>query len=286
MNEIEDFKNSLVSIIIPVYNAEFTIKRCLNSIINQNYQNLEIIIINDGSTDGTQDILMEYAKLDARIVVRNIENSGVSYARNLGLKIATGKYIQFVDSDDWITTEATGMLVEAISQDCEMVISDYTRVFEKRELIRGDIKTKGVITRTEFALEMMKAPANFYYGVLWNKLYSAEIIKCHKLCFLEGLSWCEDFQFNLEYLKYVKSVYILHQSLYCYIKTKGSLSSVGCDIKEVVNMKTTLFKYYKSLYESMDLYDENKMKIKRFYVDFARDTIKSFKKVSETDIED
>lgn len=283
MNQTENFQNNLVSIIVPAYNAESTISRCLNSVIKQSYKALEIIVIDDGSTDRTLDILDEYAGADSRIIAMHIENGGVSHARNVGLEIATGQYIQFVDSDDWVEEDATEMLVRGISQGCELVISDYTRVLENSKQIRGDIKTQGVMTRTEFALEMMKAPADFYYGVLWNKLYSAELIKQHGLCFCEELSWCEDFQFNLEYLEYVKHVYILHQPLYCYIKTKGSLSAFGCDIKEVVNMKTTMFKHYKALYESLDLYEENKRKIKRFYIDFARDTIKSFQKLHEAE---
>ncbi|WP_317855565.1 glycosyltransferase [Chakrabartyella piscis] len=278
MKDKENPQNDLVSIIVPAYNAEATIKRCLDSIVKQSYREIEIIVINDGSIDDKHDILEEYKQLDSRIIVIHIENSGVSCARNEGLAVAKGKYIQFVDSDDWIEADTTKLLVQAIWNDCELVISDYTRVFEKRKMVCGDIKTKGIITRTEFALEMLKAPSNFYYGVLWNKLYHADIIKEHNLSFSEELSWCEDFLFNLEYLQYVKWVYILHQPLYDYVKTKGSLSSIGGDIKEVVGMKTALFKHYKSLYESMDLYNENKMKINRFYIDFARDTIKSYHK--------
>lgn len=278
MTHATHHKDSLVSIIVPVYNGASTIRRCLDSIIGQSYEALEIIVVNDGSTDNTQEILDEYVALDARIIVVTTKNGGVSHARNFGLGFVTGAYVQFVDADDWVEVDATRLLVEALSPDCEMVISDYTRVLEKGELIRGDIKTPGVITRTAFALEMMKAPANFYYGVLWNKIYRTEIIKAHNLSFSEELSWCEDFQFNLEYLAYVKQVYVLQKPIYCYVRTKGGLSAFGCDIKEVVNMKTTMFKHYKALYESIDLYQENKRKIKRFYVDFARDTIKSFQK--------
>lgn len=278
MTNTSQYQPSLVSIIIPAYNAEASIQRCLDSIVNQTYKALEIIVVNDGSTDHTLDILNQYVQLDARMIIKDIPNGGVSHARNVGLDTATGQYVQFVDSDDWLSLDATEQLVQAISYNCQQAISDYTRVLEKRELVRGDIKTQGMMSRANFALEMMRAPANFYYGVLWNKMYSMQRIKENHLQFDEDINWCEDFLFNLEYLQYVKQVYVLHRPLYFYVKTKGGLSSVGCDLKEIVTMKTTLFKHYKALYESIDLYDENKLKIKRFYIDFARDTIKSYKK--------
>ncbi|MFI3237201.1 MAG: glycosyltransferase family 2 protein [Lachnospiraceae bacterium] len=278
-------KNPLVSVIVPAYNAEASIENCLNSIINQTYKELEIIVINDGSVDNTKEVLHKYEVFDARIVVKNIANSGVSSARNLALSIANGELIQFVDSDDWIAKEATQMLVNAMMNNCELVISDYTRVFEKTEIIRGHIKRSGAISCKEFALEMMKAPANFYYGVLWNKLYKASVIKKYQLSFAKEMQWCEDFQFNLEYLQHVKNIYVLQTPLYFYVKTKGSLTSLGTDVKEIVNMKTTIFQDYKALYQSMDLYNDNKFKIKRFYVDFARDHIKKLKVIKGVGVE-
>lgn len=269
--------NPLVSIIVPVYNGELVVERCLCSLKSQTYDNLEFIIINDGSHDHSKQIMDKYAQLDSRFHMVHKENEGVSVARNLGLSLAKGEYVQFVDCDDWLTTDATQSLVDAISNNCEMAICDYNRVVEKNILVRGHMFVNGVISQEEFALQMMRAPANYYYGVLWNKLFRLDIIREHELDFPKERDWCEDFQFNLEYLKYTKQVYVLPRELYYYVRTKGSLSTLPLDIREVFKMKTALFEYYKSLYESLNLYDDNKMMIRRFYVDFARDKTKNVK---------
>lgn len=269
--------NALVSIIVPVYNRENVLERCLCSLKSQTYENLEFIIIDDGSSDHSPQILDKYAALDSRFHIIHKENEGVSATRNLGIKLAKGKYIQFVDSDDWLANHATEDLVAAIIHNCDLAICDYNRVVEKNIVVRGHMFVDGIISREEFALQMMRAPANYYYGVLWNKLYRLDIIQKYALNFSEEWDWCEDFLFNLEYMKYIKNVYVLPKELYYYVRTKGSLSSVAGDAKEIFKMKTSLYEYYKSLYEDLDLYSEHKLYIRRFYIDFARDKVKSVK---------
>lgn len=278
--------NPLVSVIVPVYNGERVVERCLCSLRAQTYDNLEFIIINDGSTDHTEQILDKYASLDSRFRVMHVENAGVSEARNLGLSIANGVYAQFVDCDDWLTNDATSSLVTAILNNCEMVICNYNRVVERNIVVRGHSRVEGRITSEDYALLMMKAPANYYYGVLWNKLFRLDIIREHHILFPKERDFAEDFQFNLEYLKYVNHVYVLQRELYYYVLTRGSLSAFPFDVKEVINMKTALFEYYKSYYESIDLYDNNKMIIRRFYLDFARDKIKGVKIIRGVNVKD
>ena len=112
---------------------------------------------------------------------------------------------------------------------------------------------------------MMEAPANFYYGVLWNKFFKADIIRrFHLLCSPE-LNWCEDFRFNLEYLLYVGKVGVVARPLYYYVKTRGSLVDTQINFQVTVRTKRILFDHYKELYQTIDLYEENKHKIKRFY---------------------
>ena len=160
-----------VSIIVPVYNAEHTIRRCIESILNQEYTDFELLLVNDGSTDGSGAICDEYAAKDSRIQVIHKENTGVSESRNLALDRARGTYLQFLDSDDWITPDATSSLVRtAESGPCDMVISDFYRVVGERVSQKGDIDEDGLMTREDFAAHMMENPADFYYGVLWNKL--------------------------------------------------------------------------------------------------------------------
>ena len=107
---------SKISIIIPMYNAKEYIARCLESVINQSFNNIEIIIVNDGSTDKSLEICRKYAEVDERIVILNKENNGVSVARNQGMNVATGEYIMFVDSDDWIDESMCQDLYKRISE--------------------------------------------------------------------------------------------------------------------------------------------------------------------------
>ena len=191
-----------VSIIVPVYNAEKTIRRCIDSILNQEYTDFELIAADDGSKDSSGAILDEYAARDGRVRVLHKENSGVSDTRNQAIALATGTYLQFLDSDDWITPDATRLLVRTAEENqCDLVVSDFYRVVGTRVSHKGDIEEDGVLTREEYATHMMENPADFYYGVLWNKLYRREIITRSHLKMDPEISWCEDFMFNLEYIR-------------------------------------------------------------------------------------
>ena len=162
----------MVSIVVPIYNAEQYLRRCVDSILNQEYTDFELLLVNDGSTDASGDICEEYGDQDPRVIVIQKENTGVSDSRNRALDRARGKYLQFLDSDDWITPDATRLFVRAAEEyGCDMVISDFYRVVGERLSTKGDIEEEGVLTREEFAAHMMENPADFYYGVLWNKLY-------------------------------------------------------------------------------------------------------------------
>lgn len=278
--------NPLVSIIIPVYNGEKHIERCLRSLIGQTYENIEIIVLNDGSIDHTIQILEKYAKLDSRIIIIDKPNSGVSDTRNQGLKLAKGEFVQFVDADDWLPNDATKQLIDGMLDNCELVICDYNRVVDKNIVVKGHIPEEGPISRAEFALYMMKAPANYYYGVLWNKMFRMDIIKEHKLDFPVEIDWCEDLRFNLEYLQYVKHVFVLQKPLYYYVLTKGSLAQSRTDMIDNLRVRNLLYEQYKALYESLDLYEEHKLRIRSFYIDFARDKNKEVKMIEGIKKED
>lgn len=268
----------MVSIIVPVFNGERSVERCLRSIQNQTYQNIEVIVVNDGSTDHSEKVIEKYVKNDSRFRYIKKENSGVSDSRNAAIAAAGGEYYQFVDCDDWLVKHATEEFVKTAQiYDCDMVISDYYRVRGRKIMTRGHIDAGPVITRTRFAEYMMEAPANFYYGVLWNKLFKADIIKRFGLLCDTELNWCEDFRFNLEYLQYAGKVGIITKPLYYYVKTKGSLVDTQINFQQTIRTKRILFDYYKDLYQAIDLYKENKFKIQMFYFSFAHDKIKKIK---------
>ena len=265
----------MVSIIVPIYNAEQYLRRCVDSILNQEYTDYELLLVNDGSTDASGDICEEYGDQDPRVIVIQKENTGVSDSRNRALDRARGKYLQFLDSDDWITPDATRLFVRAAEEyGCDMVISDFYRVVGERLSPKGDIEEEGVLTREEFAAHMMENPADFYYGVLWNKLYRRDIVEEHNLRMDTDINWCEDFMFNLEYIRYAKVFYALHAPIYYYVKRKGSLASQGINISKTVKMKLNVFEYYNNFYKHVleeEDYEKNRLQVYRFFIDAAGD---------------
>ena len=271
----EELMRSMVSIIVPIYNAEQYLRRCVDSILNQEYTDFELLLVNDGSTDASGDICEEYGDRDPRVIVIQKENTGVSDSRNRALDRARGKYLQFLDSDDWITPDATRLFVRAAEEyGCDMVISDFYRVVGERLSPKGDIEEEGVLTREEFAAHMMENPADFYYGVLWNKLYRRDIVEEHNLRMDTDISWCEDFMFNLEYIRYAKVFYALHAPIYYYVKRKGSLASQGINISKTVKMKLNVFEYYNNFYKHVleeEDYEKNRLQVYRFFIDAAGD---------------
>lgn len=271
----EELMRPMVSIIVPIYNAENYLRRCVDSILNQEYTDFELLLVNDGSTDASGDICEEYGDRDSRVIVIQKENTGVSDSRNRALDRARGKYLQFLDSDDWITPDATRLFVRAAEEyGCDMVISDFYRVVGERLSTKGDIEEEGVLTREEFAAHMMENPADFYYGVLWNKLYRRDIVEEHNLRMDTDINWCEDFMFNLEYIRYAKVFYALHAPIYYYVKRKGSLASQGINISKTVKMKLNVFEYYNNFYKHVleeEDYEKNRLQVYRFFIDAAGD---------------
>lgn len=267
--------NPTVSIIIPVYNAEKTIGRCIDSILNQDYTDFELLLVNDGSADDSGAICDAYAARDSRIRVFHQANSGVSASRNLALDQAQGMYLQFLDSDDWITTDATGSLVQAMEDGpCDMVVSDFYRVVGDRVSQKGDIEEDGILSREEYAAHMMENPADFYYGVLWNKLYRRSIVEKHHLRMNPQISWCEDFMFNLEYIRHAEHFRAIQIPIYYYVKTKGSLASQSMSISKTVKMKLTVFEDYHRFFKAVldeEEYEKSRLKIYRFLLDAAGD---------------
>lgn len=264
-----------VSIIIPLYNAESTLRRCVESVLSQEYADFELILADDGSRDGSGALCDAFALADNRVRVLHKENSGVSDTRNQAMSMARGKYLQFVDADDWITPNATKLLVRAAEENqCDLVIADFYRVVGGRVSPKGDIDESGPLTREEYAAHMMENPADFYYGVLWNKLYRRDIIEEHRLRMDPDISWCEDFLFNLEYIGHARRFFALQVPIYYYVKTKGSLASQGMSISKTVRTKLMLFEYYNQFYKTVldeAGYEKHRLKVYRFLVDAAQD---------------
>lgn len=268
----------LVSIIVPVYNAEQYLDRCINSILHQEYQNYELLLIDDGSTDTSGAMCDTYAKEDSRIRVFHRENAGVSASRNYALDVCQGKYIQFLDSDDWITSDSTKLFVRCAEKyNCDLVIADFYRVIGERLSQMGDIEEEALLNREQFASHMMENPADFYYGVLWNKFYRRTIIEKVHLRMDPEISWCEDFLFNLEYIRQADTFYALQAPVYYYFKRKGSLvSQNGTSINATIKMKLNVFDYYNQFYKDIykeEDYESIRLQVYRFLLSAAKDNM-------------
>lgn len=263
-----------VSVIVPVYNAEKTLRRCIKSIIEQTYNDIEIILINDGSTDSSRNICEEFENTDKRIKLINKSNEGVSASRNLGIECASGDYLMFADSDDWFTHDAVETMVSAADRTgCDMVISDFYRVKNNYASIKGDINEEGIMERQDFVLYMMDNPANFYYGAMWNKLYRRKIIIDNGLKLNDNINWCEDFMFNLDYIRCAETFYSVKKPLYYYVNSKNSLVKQNATPENSFKMKKAVFVQYKGVFEELGMYDrfKDKLKVAVFLIAIAND---------------
>lgn len=275
----------LVSIIVPIYNARDHIARCVESIRRQTYRNLEILLLNDGSQDISLEVCQMYARVDDRIVLIDKANSGVAATRNLGLRQASGKYLQFVDADDTLQPYATELLVQRAEENAaDLVIAHYNRIRpprlrpgeEEHQVNRpAKIQTfgfllEGPMDKEQFAAGLMQEPASFYYGVMWNKLYRADLVRAHEdvVC-AEDMDWSEDLYFNLSYIRYAERFYALSTPIYNYYNNPNSAVHTALNPVNVVSTRATLFSYYKDLYEHLGLYEEYKSQIYKYLVAVA-----------------
>ena len=295
----------LVSIILPVYNAQSHLARCVGSICAQTYQNIEIIILNDGSKDQSLPVCEEFRQKDSRILLVDKANSGVSDTRNLGLKLASGKYIEFVDSDDYLDPDFTERLVAAAEEnEADFVIAPYKMVIpagaSKPEQVLDKIQDElgvmsvarppevreygflpaGVYDKDTFALRLMDKPASYFYSVLWNKLYRRDILTCNDIQFVSEMRWAEDLVFNLRYIQYAERFVAIDKPGYYYVQNPQSICHTQINAATIVQNKLQVFRYYKDLYTRLGIYEEVRPQLYKFLVDIAESTYPSgpFKK--------
>lgn len=210
---------SIVSIIVPIYNAEKTIEDCINSIINQSYKNIEIILVDDGSTDNSVSICKKMQSKDNRIIVYSKKNGGVSSARNYGLNVATGEYIGFVDSDDTINSEFIKTAIDNIkNNNADLFCCNYNEGKKKSKNSKLIKKYINIIKQDYMLL------LKIYKGFLWNKIYKKELIEKHTIRLNENITMCEDLLFNFQYLKLCNKVSYSFEKNYNYNINEDGLS--------------------------------------------------------------
>ncbi len=228
--------NELISVIVPVYNVEKYLHRCIDSILAQTYNNLEIIIVDDGSPDRCPQICDEFQKRDERIVVIHKENAGLGMARNSGLNVASGKYVTFVDSDDWITASHIENLYRYLCDNrADFALGGYTRVTSSGEKnIKAISIPEGVFAgddiHTEILLPLIGADVSSSKDVLIESsvamnLYKMDVIREYGITFVdERNAVAEDYFFNLDFIHHSKRVVVTDEVGYFYYQNFSSIS--------------------------------------------------------------
>ena len=222
-----------ISVIVPVYRVEAYLKECIDSILNQEFSDYEILLIDDGSPDQCGDICDEYAQQNACIRVFHQENKGVSAARNLGMEMAVGEWLMFVDPDDWLEDNALNILYQrAVETQCDVVCASFYRNYPDRQVTAwpegiGE-KTYSVRENRQFLFECVTYRAKpqkeaWMCSPCW-KLYRAELLREHKIIFPVGLKIVEDALFNLHVICHAESVHLIDVPVYHY-RMRGSSAS-------------------------------------------------------------
>lgn len=233
-----------ISIIVPVYNTERFVSKCIESILGQTFEDFELILIDDGSTDQSGDICDKYATKDSRVKVIHQKNTGVSAARNRGLDVAQGNYLYFVDSDDYLESNALEIIYPYFfDSDIDMVCFGFQYRDENYNLIRLNEYTQKVLIREELIEEFFKSP-NRLNGSCWNKIFRKE--KISALRFDETVSYSEDWIFLFEAIYCCRQGITIPYCLYNVIEREDSTTR-----KNVINGMYNIVLGFERLYRKV-----------------------------------
>ena len=263
-----------VSIIIPIWNTEKYLVKCLNSLVNQTLKEIEIICVNNGSTDSCGQILEDFAKKDDRIKVVNIEHGSISNARNIGLKNATAGYITFVDSDDWVESECYASAVKEFDRDSEIDIVCWGANIFNLDLDENSSYIKGARNyhKIKFTGKLeLKDDVIFETNVcVWNKMFKANYIVKNNIIFPEDIE-LEDNSFFYTYISLCKYAYYINKYFYNYVQRKGSgLEKLQAKQTDIIapNIKNLI--YVANFYANENLLKIKLNLIKKLFVRSAR----------------
>lgn len=239
-----------ISVIIPVYNAEKYLKVCLDSTMQQAYSNLEVLLVNDGSTDNSLTIAFSYAEQDERIVVIDQENQGASAARNQGLLHATGDYIAFVDADDWLEPDYFQELFSGFVSDADLICCGYFdhSIYGTNIPVNDFLYAGTMLDRSALTQALLQGTA----GVPWGKLFRQSIIREYDIKFQSDVKMSEDLIFNLEYAQYTGKAIIIPKHLYHYNRLNEQSLSAKID-ESYINSYVTVNEKLDALLSKTDM---------------------------------
>ena len=249
-----------ISVIMPVYNVERFVRQSIESVLNQTYKNIELIIVDDGSKDSSGKICDEYSKKDERIKVIHKENQGISCARNDGMDIATGKYIMFIDSDDFYEENSCEVLYNEIEKyDADYVVGNY--IHTTHDGVKWDNPVFNTSLYDNFKLSITDYQKSFFVmnSVVWNKIFKREFIEKHHLRFVPK-AIAEDAIFSIYCYTHTDNGYFINDVVYNYRQNEANVSvSTNCTKKYFENLN----KSYKLIFESF--YKTNNTGFYRFF---------------------
>lgn len=264
-----------LSVIIPIYNVEDYVEECLESIVKQSYNDLEIICINDGSTDNSRAVVEKCAKKDSRVTVINQKNAGVSEARNNGIDHASGEYITFVDPDDLLELNAYETAMNVFEkEDVDLVVWGY-EVFP----FSGTWYEKaGKVPAKSYKSDSINAYFNEKSStVVWNKIYKSNLIKDNSIRFKKGLKYGEDIHFNLLVFPKAKNIKFIPDKLYNYrIKREGS-ATTAFGRKTKLENQFIIFENVLNDWNSLGYITGNESKLVSHFASLAYNEIKALK---------
>lgn len=248
---------SKISIIVPIYNTSKFLKCCIDSLIEQTYREIEIILVNDGSTDNSLEIIKEYLQKDNRIIILNKKNGGLSSARNSGIKIATGEYILNVDSDDWLEKDTCEKLIrKAIQTNGDIIIGNIFLEYQNKTIKWFDLKEEGEYKFEEYFNKYVHENGK---NSIWNKLIKRELYTNNKLYHPEEISMGEDGSTLLRLAFNAKKIIKINDFIYHYRQTTTSMMAHNSkkiyEYKKAVNI---ILEYYiskdqKTAYEKREI---------------------------------
>lgn len=271
-------KQPKVSIIVPIYNVERYLDRCMHSLLNQTMKDIEIIMVDDGSPDNSPKMCDEYAKKDKRVKVIHKQNGGLGYARNSGLEIATGEYIAFVDSDDYVKLDMYEKLYDtAMTTRSDTVFCGFNMYFEEGRVVNHQ-HTKGLLTfkdtevknlMLDFIASSPEYKSDWKYEMsVWHGIYSTGIIQKHNLRFISEREFLsEDLPFQVRYLKESATVAYMPDCFYYYcMNNAGSLTHANYSPDKLARTQ----KLIAYLSDETKLIDGADLRIKRFFICYLR----------------
>lgn len=249
-----------LSVIVAAYNVEKYIDKCLNSLVNQTYKEMEILVVNDGSTDNTRDIIRKYEKNYKNLKLLDKKNEGLSSARNFALKDVKTKYVTFVDGDDYLDLNTYNIGMKKIEdEESDLMIFNYKKIYPQKIT---HVKLNEKIYKKDF-LKYLFSKSKEADIVVWNKIFKKEIIEKNNIYF-ENKAYFEDTGFIFRYLYFVKNVSLINLPLYNYVQRQNSITKKFNPI--IINSFKNTYRLIKNFYIKNESYEKYKKEIEDMYL--------------------